>query len=299
MKTNSYVHWAALPFVLVIISIACSGSAGTDEPRPPDATSTGSNPTTPEATATPSEQVTLEPATLIPVTAPGDSPRCTVLQDLNLRSGPGTAYNPPIMALPANTELVPLAYNPVGYPGGSWAQVRDPASQKEGWVSAGSVYISCNIDLTTLSSVTVAPPQPQRPSAKSSNPDGSCGEGGVFDEQNVHVYDCAVIFSDGFPIQFQVFKDGQEIGNGEGVQNVTFRVDEDGNTIYSNTEETDDYCAFGGDGPCNPWVLEDYVYKWESGGAVIEAGEYIVNIDAVVNDPFINLHWDATVTITP
>ena len=296
MKINSYVRRTALPLLLVIVCVSCTSSAGTEEPRPPDATQTLPN-LEPTTTATPSEQVTQEPATVPPATAP-TGPRCTVLQDLNLRSGPGTAYNPPITALPANTELIPLAYNPVGYPGGSWAQVQVPASQKEGWVSAGAAYISCNIDLTTLSSVTVSPPQPKRPSAQSSTPEGSCGEGGVFDEQHLHVYDCGVVFLDGFPIQFQVFKDGQEIGSDGGVQNVVFRVERNGNTIYSITEEVGAYCIFGGNGPCNSWVMEDYVYKWEPGGAIIEAGEYIVNIDAAVDDPSIVLHWDAIVTIT-
>jgi hypothetical protein len=202
--------------------------------------------------------------------------------------------------LPANTELIPLAYEPVGIPGGSWVQVQDPANQQIGWVGAESQFVACNLDLTTLPEVVVAPPPtPVPPRAQSSNEDGTCGQGGIPDEQNLHVYDCNVLFLDGFPIQFQVFKDGQEIGSADGVQNVVFRVDQNDNQIYSITEQQEDYCMFGGNGPCNSWILEDYVYKWENGGARIEAGEYRVNIDATVDDPFITLHWDAIVTITP
>ena len=99
-------------------------------------------------------------------------------------------------------------------------------------------------------------------------------------------------------MQFQVFKDGQEIGRAEGVQKVVFRVDQNKNKIYTHTENNAPYCIFGGDGPCNSWVFEDFVYKWESGGAGIEAGEYKVNIDATVDDPFITLHWERIVKIS-
>lgn len=289
MKTNSYFYRTAFLSLFVLICSACAPSTPPEEPPPPSATSAlpDEEPTAEvQATSTESQQITEEPE---PPTTTG--PLCTVLQDLNLRSGPGTAYNPPITALPASTGVIPIAYNPVGYPGGSWVQVQVPAMQREGWVSAGSPYVSCNIDLTTLSSVAVDPPQPRRPSAQSSTPDGSCRSGAF--------YDCDVLFSDGFPTQFIVLLGGQEIGRAEGVESVIFRVEQNGNTIYSNTEETGAYCMFGGDGPCNSWVLEDYVYKWESGGAPIAPGEYEVNIDAVatINGEFVDFHWEALVTI--
>ena len=293
MKTKSYFYGTVLLSIFVLICTSCAPSTPPTEPALPDATSTlpDEEPTTQlEATATKAQQNTQEPEP--PTVAPTTGPLCTVLQDLNLRSGPGTAYNPPITALPANTEVIPISYNPVGYPGGSWVQVQDPASQKEGWVSAGLAYVSCNLDLTTLSSVAVEPPQPRRPNARSSNEDGTCRSGAF--------YDCDVLFSDGFPTQFIVLLDRQEIGSAEGVESVSFRVDQNGNTIYSNTEETGAYCMFGGDGPCNSWVLEDYVYKWESGGTPIEPGEYEVNIDAVatINGEFVDFHWEAIVTIS-
>jgi len=195
--------------------------------------------------------------------------------------------------LPANTQFIPIAYNPVGYPGGNWVQIQDLAGKKKGWVSAGSDFVSCNIDLATLSSVSVAPPQPKRPSAQTSTPSGTCGSG--------ETYDCSVVLSEGFPVQFIILKDGQEIGGAEGVQNVDFRVDQDGNTIFSTTDTNAAYCFFGGDGPCNSWVLEDNIYKWGRGGPAVEAGEYKVNMDATVNAPdgaIWDFHWDANVTIS-
>jgi hypothetical protein len=101
------------------------------------------------------------------------------------------------------------------------------------------------------------------------------------------------------PMQFIVIKDGQEIGKPDGVEKVEFRVKKDGQEIYSRTETNKDYCFFGGDDPCDSWVLEDYVYKWEPGGAVVEPGEYLVLIDTTLkNEPDVVLHWEAVVKIT-
>src|SRR5215211_7917503 len=132
MKTSSYFRQISLWLALILFILACSVSTSTTEPNaslPPEATEAlpDNEPTAaqPEATASEAAPITTEPPTL----APNTGPHCTVLQDLNLRSGPGRAYNPPITALPANTALIPLAYQPVGIPGGSWVQVQNPANQ--------------------------------------------------------------------------------------------------------------------------------------------------------------------------
>jgi hypothetical protein len=244
---------------------------------------------------------TVEAPTVTSTTAPEATattgPRCTVLQDLNFRTGPGTAYNPPISTFEANMEVIPIAYQPVGIPGGSWVQVENPANQQKGWVSAGSQYVSCNIDLATLPQVTVAPPPtPVPPRAQTSNQDGTCGAGGNFDDEG-NEWDCAVAFSGDFPIGFVIYKNGEEVGGGAGIQNVVFRVDQGGSEVYRRRENNAAYCMFGSDGPCNLWILENYVYKWESGGTPIEPGRYKVNIDANMDNVSVTLHWDATVTI--
>jgi len=71
---------------------------------------------------------------------------CTVTASLNLRTGPGVAYGPPIAALPAGTQLEPLArsaYLP-------WIQVRVQGSGQVGWVYADLPYASCNFALADL-----------------------------------------------------------------------------------------------------------------------------------------------------
>jgi len=74
---------------------------------------------------------------------------CNVAVDgLSLRSGPGTAYAPPLRALPAGTLLIPLAYVPVGDPDGTWLEVRLAEGAGMGWVAAGSV--TCNVDPASL-----------------------------------------------------------------------------------------------------------------------------------------------------
>jgi hypothetical protein len=269
-----------------------TSAAQTSVPQQPQATETLS---ALEPTATAGAPAVT--STTAPEATATTGPRCTVLQDLNFRPGPGLAYNRPVSALQANTEVIPIAYQPVGIPGGSWVQVENPANQQKGWVSAGSQYVSCNLDLTTLPQVTVAPPPtPIPPRAQTSNQDGTCGAGGNFDDEG-NEWDCAVAFSDGFPIGFVITKNGEEVGEGAGIQNVVFRVDQGGSEVYRRRENDAAYCMFGGNGPCNVWILEDYVYKWESGGAPIEPGQYKVNIDANMDNLSVNLHWDATVTI--
>ncbi len=88
----------------------------------------------------------VETAVVIPT---GPAPVCVVRVDgLNLRSGPGTAFAPPLRQLPSGTLLLPLTFTPVGDPDGQWVQVQAAEGAAVGWVSAGSV--DCTIDLNTL-----------------------------------------------------------------------------------------------------------------------------------------------------
>jgi len=88
--------------------------------------------------------------------------RCfTASGTLNLRSGPGTVYDPPIASLPAGTEVTPLAYSAVGYPDDQWVNVQVVGSSEEGWV-ASSFLVDCNVDVTGLGG-GVIPPTPKPP----------------------------------------------------------------------------------------------------------------------------------------
>lgn len=225
--------------------------------------------------------------------------QCSILQDLNLRIGPGTAYRPIIRVLRANSTVTPLGYVPKGFTGGDWAYVQNSSTADKGWISAGSQYISCNIDLATLPPVAFGtpPPAPLPKTAQASPGPGTCGEGGVPSDNGVDIYDCIVNFQDDTFVQLTILKNGQEISETSGVQNVVFTVTQNDNTIYTHTEQTYRYCIFGGQDSCNPWLLEDYVYKWESGGTVVQVGTYRVSIIPTLDDPSVNLFWSADVTI--
>lgn len=136
----------------------------------------------------------------------------------------------------------------------------------------------------------------------SSNEDGTCGSQGNVNETGDE-FDCQVVFADGFPMEFKIFKNGQEIGREGGVQKVDFRVtqtdtNDNTNTIYENTENNAPYCIFGGDSICPPWTLEENVYKWEQGGLSLETGVYKVNIVASLDDLSVVLVWSADITVT-
>lgn len=298
MTIHRKLPWLVFMLVLGNLIIACSPSSTPVLPTEPQQQATPppvlpSLESTLEPSATQPPQVTLQPT---PIFTAGLE--CKVLQDLNLRKGPGTAYTPPILVVRENAVVIPLGYMAKGIPRGSWVMVLDPSTQQIGWVNAAQIYVSCNSDISTLPQVAVEPPPPPAPpSAESSNVEGACGDGGRLGK-NGNIYDCAVVFSDGLPIQFIVIKDDQEIGRAEGVQNVVFQVKQGNKLVYTRTEANKDYCIFSGDDPCNLWLLEDYVYKWESGGTVVEAGDYEVSIDVSLPDePDVVLHWDATVKI--
>lgn len=272
--------------VVLIVTLSCSLGAGnqgqgpeatpTESPRPPTETPTQSQAATALPADTSQPQVTTVPPTDAPTETPGAE--CSVLQSLNLRSGPGIAYNPPLRALPEGTRLRPIGFNPVGIPGGPWAQVEDPANNQIGWVSAGTQFISCNIDLTTLPSVAVAPPPPPPPPrAQNSDPDGSFPDDLIFRAD----FDSRYLLR-----LFAYDQDTGETTDGAGITAVIFSVeDADGREVYSTSEETPGFCIFGGGEPdCNAWPLEDYVYKWQPGGIRVENGVYTLNVRVVMDD---------------
>ena len=293
--TFSRPRRVTLSLLAALIIISCSITGSPLSTVPPGPTDTLAVETQPEETqtvapsATTQLTFTLTSEVVQGSTATSPGPSCIVLQDLNLRFGPGTAYRPPITALLANTVVTPLGFAPQGIPGGSWAFVENPATQKRGWVSAGPQYISCNIELSTLPPVAFGtpPPPPLPKSTQTSNPDGN-----GFCVDSSTGYQCVGIFSDQSLFQFQIFRNGVELGELDGVIEVSFSVKLNDNPVYENVEVNKAYCIFGGNVPCNPWVVEDGIYKWRPGGPAVEAGEYEMEIFATVNDP--NLPIDET-----
>jgi len=247
----------------------------------------------PTQPAAPTESVVQQPTgePVEPVQTEVQGPLCTVLTELNLRSGPGTAYRPPVRALPVGTELTPVGFNPQGVPGGPWVHVRDEARNETGWVSAGEQFVSCNIDLTQLPAVAVAPPPPPpAPEVTDSPPEGS------FPEQ----WSWELDFSKDYFLRMRVFDTTQgEQVDGNGIAEVKFSVfDSENNLIYQHTEQTAGYCIFGGGEPdCNPWTIEDLTYKWGPGGPAVQSGDYLVNVEVAGADGSTFGNWRVNFTL--
>ncbi|CAG0975470.1 hypothetical protein ANAEL_01421 [Anaerolineales bacterium] len=297
MESKRNIRWLVVSLI-VIFSLSCNLGI-TAAPTEVNQSPTDNQPM--QGQPSPTAETPLEATTIIPVLTDTPQPtattgpQCTTLQDLNLRKGPGQAYSDPIDTLPQNTVLVPLAYNPQGVPTGSWVMIQNSSNGQKGWVNAASQYVSCNIDLTNLAPLAVEPPPaPTPPRASSSVIDGTCGIG------NGTFYDCEVKARNNGIIQVRLQLNGKNAGKDEGIKNVNFVVfADDGSEVFNTVEENAPYCIFGDSGgECNSWVIEDYVYKWRSGGNPVKEGHYIVNIFINTDDPSNDMFWKADYDVT-
>jgi hypothetical protein len=194
--------------------------------------------------------------------------------------------------LPANSVITPLGFAPQGIPSGSWAYVQ-VSIQEKGWVNAGSQFISCTVDLTTLPAVAFGtpPPPPLPKSAQTSDPDGN---GFCIDPDSG--LQCVGIFSDQSLFQFQITRNGIEQTGNDGVEQIAFNIKKNGDVIYTLTEINAAYCVFGGNGPCNGWTVEDGFYKWTAGGKPVEPGEYELEVLATMNGE--SSRWAVNISLT-
>ena len=280
--------WALVVFLALL---ACSISVNTSSNAPNTPENQAPSPPTNPLPAEPSPLSTdlppaAEPSPTVqgvavtdppPQPSPTTGPQCIVLQDLFFRSGPGTAYAPPLRALEPQTVLIPQSYNPIGVPGGPWVQVREPQANLIGWVSAGEQFVSCNIDLTDLPSVAVnPPPPPPPPKTGNSAPDGTFPDNLVFREDFNRDY------------LFRLYTHDLNVGedDGDGITAVEFTIqDANKHVVHSNSEETPGFCIFGGGEPaCNTWLLEDYIYKWPSTGEPVKDGVYELRVHVILDD---------------
>ncbi len=216
---------------------------------------------------------------------------CRTLQNVNLRPGPGLSFEPPIRLLPANSALSPVAFSAVGFPGGQWIQVVDVSTGTQGWVSAGSQFVACDFDLTTLPpaaaipstptplptatptlqpTATLAPVAGLPPRSKNSGPGGDLPN----DAQGQLISDDYFLFR----VRIADTRTGSA-EDGAGIKSVQFIISLNGVQIYSRQENNAGYCIFGGGEPnCNVWPQRDGYYVWGEGGPRVEPGDYSARI---------------------
>ena len=118
----------------------------------------GSTPTSEPETVPPTEAIA-EPTEREETAVVNQAPTCTVTQPLNLFFGPGLSF-PAIRQLAPNETLTPLAFSAQGFPDGQWLEVAVVGTGQQGWVAAGSSFITCNVNPASLPPATNIPPTP-------------------------------------------------------------------------------------------------------------------------------------------
>jgi hypothetical protein len=251
------------------------------------------------------------------------SPRCTVAaNDLNLRSGPGTVYEPPLKSLSQGTLLKPLTR----ISDNTWLEVQVQDTNEVGWVGAGTQFISCNIDITGLSlgqipptptptptstptptlippTPTSVPPTPTPPLIVDVPVDGGQSElegqiiiPGFKPEKLKGPEFDGVIFRDRLVFQVEVYDPSQGNKDGAGIEKVKITIErlEDNQIVHERTENNAGYCVFGGGEPdCNVLVFAQSNNKWpEKGQPTIENGLHKAFIEITTKDNEIeNWNW--------
>ncbi len=296
MKKNlNPLLWVGLSLFLATLACGLFGPSSTPTPLPPTETAVPSPAETliPTIKASPTSETTIPEAP-----ASTNDNQCTTLQDVNLRTGPGTAYRNPIGVVLKGSVVVPIGFDPAGIPGGRWILIEPINNNPSGWITAGADFVTCNMDFNSLPVVEAAapPPPPLPSSARSSNPEGGCGP-----DQD---YQCDVIVTDESFLQFKIFRNDKELTENDNIRQVSFSVrrggkDDDGPEVYSNVEGASAYCIFGGNDPCNVWSQENSVPVWEPGYPVTP-GTYFVEIFATVDEDGNenNVRWAAEFDVT-
>ncbi len=266
----------------------------------------------PTATATrvPTKRPTVRPtrrptATRTPTRTPTPEPEvCSVqVNRLNLRSGPGVVYDPPIGGIPRNAELIPLSRNAAG----AWIEVEVASNGQRGWVSSAPQYVDCTFEISELplgiipptpiptptptptATPTVAASPTPTPPAFVILPGG--GDPGPFEGDVVagagtfSVGSSQPTFRDRIYFRLLVKERGRS-SDGDGVDRVEISVrfqPNNGNErqVYSRTERTPGYCSFGGGEPNCDVVRIGRDARWPDTDTPIENGNYEVNFSVV------------------
>ncbi|MBP9656465.1 MAG: hypothetical protein KBD86_01445 [Candidatus Promineofilum sp.] len=253
------------------------------------------------------------PATSLPAESPDSTiPSCTVLTGVNLRNGPGVAYEPPVMSTNPGTSLQPIAYVPSGFPLGTWLLVEMDDADQPLWVSAGPQFVSCNIDITTLPRPVTIPPTPVPLPAATPTPTDSSPvamqpvlrniSGGVTScpdsptiQTNKPIVDPRFLLR----VDAQLFNPPPgESGNGAGIDRVEFLVNEAG---FTHTERVAGYCIFqGGEPDCRDWPRDaSGRFTWGEGGQLVVDGDYSITATIYPRPETgaTQCHWSTLLTI--
>jgi hypothetical protein len=314
-------------FCLVMVSLlaAACGSPGNPAPAEPDRVATRvAEELAVAATLTASAPAKDQPAAPAPTanisrdTAPPTQPAepdstqapteaaappaasCRVISTgLNLRSGPGTVYAPPLAGLARDTELRPISFVARGFPTGQWIETQVVSDGREGWVSAEPKFVACNIQLASLPAGAPPPTPTPAPTARLARPteipivpiatataapqvavipvDGSEGNKALGNDREVNSgrnlllpgfasYEVSepMVFHDRIVFQAEVFDRNVDKTDGAGIESVTFTIrDETGATVHKRAERTPGYCVFGGGEPdCAVWYFSEHGDKW-------------------------------------
>jgi hypothetical protein len=292
----------------------------TPEPLLPTAEPVSEQPTVTAETPLVPDPPTAEPspttAAADPTTAPAS---CTTVTGVNVRSGPGTAYVPPLGTLGANTPVTPLSYVADGFPQGEWLEVQVDATGQIVWVTAGEQFVRCTVPVTSLPGPAAVPPTPRptaTPTPIPATPTPTRVVAGLPPEVINDVPGGACQRTDHIKTRieenpsflYRVYARDDRVGenDGDGIDFVRFTISDSFGTLYQREERTAGYCIFrGGEPDCRPWPFNDQGrYTWGEGGPPVSSGTYQVFIEVVSKQPdpsndstSCNWNFDMTVTV--
>jgi len=91
-----------------------------------------------------------------------------------------------------------------------------------------------------------------------------------------------MVFRDRMVFQVEVFDANVGTKDGDGIENVTFRITgPSGTLVHERTENNAGYCVFGGGEPdCTVWVFADHGYRWPDGEPITNGTH---DVEATIN----------------
>lgn len=307
------------------VAALTGGDTATPEPVPPTAEPPADQPTATLEIIAPTDSPTDVPTATAVAAATAETPptsappSCTTVTGVNVRSGPGTVYEPPLGTLAGNTTVTPISYVARGFPQGEWLEVQVPGNGGTVWVTAGPQFVRCTVDPTTLPGPAAVAPTPRPtatptpipvtptptlvvaglpPDVENDVPGGAC-------ERTDHI---KTRIQEDPNFLYRVFARDDRVGenDGDGIDFVRFTISDGFGTLYQREERTAGYCIWrGGEPNCFTWPFnEQGRYTWGEGGPVVSSGTYQVFIEVVSDQPdpstesnTCNWNFDMTVTV--